>query len=91
MDGANIKGLVFGREPVVILALVQAIISAAVVFGFNLDTTEQAVLLTLSGAVLTVVARQNVTPTTKVPEVIVGVETPAGDVEPRKLVVEENK
>jgi hypothetical protein len=82
------KALVFGREPVVILALVEAIISTIVVFGFDLTTQQSAAIIVLAGAILTVIARQNVTPTTKLPEVVVGVQDAAGNVEPAVMKAE---
>lgn len=88
-DFTSIKGYVFGREPVVIGALIQAVLTCAVVFGFNLDPAQSLALLGLSGAILTVLARQAVTPVAAVPPVVVPVADAAGDVEPRQLILDE--
>lgn len=50
------------REPVLVLAAVQAGIVCGVAFGLHLDTNQQAAILGLSGALLALVARSRVTP-----------------------------
>lgn len=54
--------MIFNREPVLVLAVLQAAINAAVVFGLELSDEQ---LLAVNGVVLAVlsfVARQKVTP-----------------------------
>lgn len=58
--------LIFGREPIVIMALIEAVLGMVVVFGLNLTVAESTSILVVAGAILTVVARQSVTPTAKV-------------------------
>lgn len=84
----SIKGLVFGREPVLIMALVQALVSTVVVFGLDLTTAQSTAIIALAGAILAVIARQSVTPVTKLPEVVVGVEDAEGNVEPAVMKAE---
>ena len=57
----------FGREPALIIGVVQAIVALAV--GFGLDVTEEQVglILAATAAVLAFVTRSQVTPTTKTP------------------------
>lgn len=54
------------NEPVLVVALVQAILVAAVAFGLDLSPAQSAAVLSVTGAVLAVVARSKVTPTSKV-------------------------
>jgi len=60
------KKLVFGREPVLIFAVVQAIIGAVVVFGFDLTKEQIIAIETITLAILSLIVRYNVTPTKKV-------------------------
>jgi hypothetical protein len=57
----------FGREPALIIGVVQALVALAV--GFGLDITEEQVGLILAGvaAVLALVTRSQVTPASKTP------------------------
>jgi hypothetical protein len=51
------------REPVLILAVVQAVVYLVTEFGVDLTDRQQAAILGVVAAVLTLVARQSVTPT----------------------------
>lgn len=51
----------WGREPALILGLVQAAIALAVGFGLNLDGQQVALIMGFSAALLSVVVRQRVT------------------------------
>lgn len=55
-------GNLWGREPVMILGLVQTGLVLAVSFGLNLTDGQTAGILAFTAAVLTVIARQRVTP-----------------------------
>lgn len=55
---------ILGREPVAILATVQAIVGLVVAFGLDVSTELQAALVVAVGAVLALVARHQVTPVT---------------------------
>lgn len=54
--------MVFGREPVLILGLIQSALALAVGFGLNLDGQQVALIMAFSAAVLSVIARQRVSP-----------------------------
>lgn len=53
---------VFGREPVLILGLVQAAIALAVGFGLNWSGPQVALIMAFAAATLSVIARSKVTP-----------------------------
>lgn len=53
-------------EPVLVTALVQSVLAAAIAFGLDLNDGQVAALLGLTGAVLAFVARSQVTPSSKV-------------------------
>lgn len=55
--------MVFGREPVMWLAVVQAALAALIAFGFDLSADQTAGVMALSAAVLGFIARAQVTPT----------------------------
>lgn len=55
-------GTIWGREPALILGLVQAALALAVGFGLNLDGQQVALVMAFSAALLSVVVRQRVTP-----------------------------
>lgn len=55
----------FGREPALILGLVQAALALAVGFGLHLSTEQMGLLMAFSAALLAVITRQNVTPVNK--------------------------
>lgn len=54
---------ILGREPILILAAVQATIALVAAFGLQLSAEQIAALVAFSAAVLGVIARQRVTPT----------------------------
>jgi hypothetical protein len=58
MEGST----VFGRNPVLILAVVQAAIALAVAFGLNLDGQQVGVIMALAAAILGLLANRKVTP-----------------------------
>ena len=58
----NSLGTIFGREPVLILSLVQAIIILVTSFGLNLTKEQTAAIILVAQCILSVIARQQVTP-----------------------------
>lgn len=56
------KTSIFGREPVLYLALVQAALALAVGFGLNLSPEQIGLVMAFSSAVLGFVARSQVSP-----------------------------
>ncbi len=52
----------WGREPAMILGLVQAAIALAVIFGLQLPAGAEAGILAFSAALLAVITRSQVTP-----------------------------
>jgi len=57
----------WGREPALVLAALQAVIALAISFGLNLSTGQVGAILAASAAVLGVVARTQVSPTRSEP------------------------
>lgn len=53
------------NEPVAVMSIIEAILAVVVVFGLALTTAQVAAVLGLAGAILTFIARQQVTPTRK--------------------------
>jgi hypothetical protein len=60
---------IWGREPAAILGLLQAVLALVVAFGFDLSAEQVGVIVAVSAAVLTVLTRTQVTPTSKLPDV----------------------
>lgn len=56
------KPNIFGREPVMFLAVIQAGLALAVGFGLNLDGQQVAAIMAFSAAVLGLIARSKVSP-----------------------------
>ena len=54
----------FGREPVLVLAVVQAVIGLLVAFGLDLSGVQQAAVMAVAAAVLGFIARSRVSPIT---------------------------
>lgn len=52
---------IFGREPALILGLVQAGLALAVSFGLQLDGQQVGMIMAFSSALLSVIVRQRVT------------------------------
>lgn len=57
--------MIWKREPAMILAVVQAIIALAISFGFGLSPEQVGSILAVTAAVLGLVVRSQVTPTSK--------------------------
>ena len=55
-------GEVFGREPILWLGALQAIIALAVGFGLNLDGQQVALIMAAAAAILALIGRGQVTP-----------------------------
>jgi hypothetical protein len=55
-------GTIFGREPALILAAVQAALALAIGFGLHVSAEQSALILAFSAAVCGVIVRQKVTP-----------------------------
>ena len=55
-------GTIWGREPAMVLAFVQAVIVVAVSFGLQLTTDQTAAILALTAIVLGLITRTQVTP-----------------------------
>lgn len=53
---------IFDREPVLFLAVVQAVITLVTAFGLNLDGQQVAAINLLTVAILSLIARAKVTP-----------------------------
>lgn len=58
---------VWGREPVLFIAFVTAVINVAVVFGVDLSTDQKSALLAVVNAVAALTARSAVTPVPPAP------------------------
>jgi hypothetical protein len=54
-------GTIWGREPVAILAVVQAGIALGMAYGLNVTPEQMALILTFTGAVLALITRSQVT------------------------------
>ncbi len=61
------RASLWGREPALILGLVQSAIALAVGFGLNLDGQQVAAILAFTAALLSVIVRQRVTPNASLP------------------------
>lgn len=59
-------GTLFGREPAMIVALVQAVIVLAVSFGLQLTTEQTAAILAITAVVLGLITRTQVSPSSSV-------------------------
>ncbi len=55
--------MIFGREPVLVMAAIQAAIALVVSFGLHLSPEQIGALVAFSAAVCGLIARQRVTPT----------------------------
>ena len=55
-------GTIFGREPALVLALVQAVIALVVAFGLSLAPDQIGAILAVSAVVLGLITRSKVTP-----------------------------
>lgn len=68
------KATIFGREPVVIVAAVNAIVGLVVGFGLDVSGEQQALIQTAVTAVLAVLARAKVTPNPNVAVTVADLE-----------------
>lgn len=55
-------GTLWGREPAMVLAFIQAVIVLAVTFGLSLTPEQTGAILTLSAVALGLITRSQVTP-----------------------------
>lgn len=55
-------GTIFGREPALLLALIQAALALLVGFGLNLTAEQMALLMAFSAALAGFIVRSRVTP-----------------------------
>lgn len=55
-------GTIWGREPAMVLALVQALIVLGVSFGLQLSSDQTAAILAVTAVVLGLITRSQVTP-----------------------------
>ena len=58
----NAPGTLWGREPTMILALIQAVIVLAVTFGLRLTPEQTGAILAVAALVLGLITRSRVTP-----------------------------
>ena len=58
----NQPGTIWGREPAMVLALVQAVIALVVAFGFNLAPDQIGAILAVTAVVLGLITRSQVSP-----------------------------
>lgn len=59
---------IYGREPVVVLAVVQAGLALALGFGAHLTGEQMALVMTFTGTVLTLLTRKVVVPIAVLPD-----------------------
>lgn len=57
------NGTIFGREPAVIIGVIQALIALGIGFGLELSPEQVGSILAATAAVLALVTRSQVTPT----------------------------
>jgi hypothetical protein len=55
-------GTIWGREPAMVLALVQAVIALVVAFGLSLEADQIGTILAVTAVVLGLVTRSRVSP-----------------------------
>ena len=55
-------GTLWGREPVAILAVIQAGIALGMAYGLSVTPEQMALMLTFTGAVLALITRSQVSP-----------------------------
>jgi hypothetical protein len=55
-------GTIWGREPAMVLALVQAVIALVVAFGLSLEADQIGAILAVTAVVLGLVTRSRVSP-----------------------------
>jgi hypothetical protein len=57
--------MIFGREPALIIGLVEAVLALVLAFGLNLSPEQIGGIMAVTTALLAVVVRQVVTPVNK--------------------------
>ena len=60
------KGTILGREPILFMAVIQALIGLTVSFGMTFTADQTASIMVLTGAILALIARSQVTPNVNV-------------------------
>ena len=58
------SGTIFGREPAMVLALVQAVLALVVAFGLNLAPDQIGAILAVTAVILGLITRSRVSPST---------------------------
>ncbi len=61
-------GTILGREPALVLALVQAVIALVVAFGLNLAPDQIGAILAVTAVVLGLITRSRVSPVSAIPQ-----------------------
>ena len=61
-------GTIFGREPAMVLALVQAVIALVVAFGLSLAPDQTGAILAVTAVVLGLITRSRVSPVSAIPQ-----------------------
>lgn len=56
------NGTILGREPAMVLALVQTVLALVVTFGLHLSTEQVGAILAVTAVVLGLITRSKVTP-----------------------------
>ena len=59
-------GTLFGREPAMFLAVLQAVLGAVIVFGFDLSGDQAVTIMAVAATVLGLVTRSQVSPVNEV-------------------------
>jgi hypothetical protein len=57
-------GTIWGREPAMLLALVQAVLALVVAFGFDLEPDQIGAILAVTAVILGLITRSRVSPAT---------------------------
>ena len=61
-------GTILGREPALVLALVQAVLALVVAFGLNLAPDQVGAILAVTAVILGLITRSRVSPASAIPE-----------------------
>jgi hypothetical protein len=61
-------GTIWGREPAMVLALVQAVIALVVAFGLNLAPDQIGAILAVTAVILGLITRSRVSPVPATPQ-----------------------
>lgn len=59
--------MIFGREPSLILGFLSALLALGIGFGLDLTTEQVGLIMAAASALVAVIVRQVVTPTSKLP------------------------